>query len=130
MPFGPRKRPSGSQSLADRRRPTARERGYDHRWQIASKMFLKANPLCREHLKRGRLVRATQVDHIIPHRGNYELFWNKRNWQGLCIYCHSSKTAKEDGGFGHPRVTGHVEADRSATNESSSVELIDKKLDR
>ncbi|WP_353056028.1 hypothetical protein [Mesobacillus subterraneus] len=28
------------------------------------------------------------------------LFWNVHNWQSLCASCHSSKTVKEDGGFG------------------------------
>jgi 5-methylcytosine-specific restriction protein A len=41
------------------------------------------------------------VDHIIPHKGNMNLFWDKRNWQSMCGRCHSKKTAKEDGGFGN-----------------------------
>jgi 5-methylcytosine-specific restriction protein A len=28
------------------------------------------------------------------------LFWDSSNWQPLCHECHSSKTAREDGGFG------------------------------
>ena len=30
-----------------------------------------------------RLVKATVVDHIRPHRGDKELFWDKSNWQGF-----------------------------------------------
>lgn len=45
---------------------------------------------------------ATEVDHIIPHRGDQQLFWDTNNWQGLCKPCHSRKTAQEDGGFGQP----------------------------
>lgn len=44
---------------------------------------------------------GTVVDHIIPHRGNYDLFWNQDNWQTLCKLHHDQKTAREDGGFGH-----------------------------
>jgi predicted kinase len=40
------------------------------------------------------------VDHIIPHKGDYELFWDEGNWQTLCKRCHDVKTATEDGGFG------------------------------
>ena len=40
------------------------------------------------------------VDHIIPHRGDLEMFWNQLNHQALCKRCHDSKTAREDGGFG------------------------------
>lgn len=32
------------------------------------------------------------------------LFWDPSNWQPLCAGCHSTKTAKEDGGFGRPKT--------------------------
>ena len=35
------------------------------------------------------------VDHIIPHKGNLELFWDEDNLQALCKPCHDRKTAKE-----------------------------------
>jgi 5-methylcytosine-specific restriction protein A len=35
------------------------------------------------------------VDHIIPHRGNRELFWDTENWQALCTPCHNRKTKQE-----------------------------------
>lgn len=35
---------------------------------------------------------ATVVDHIVPHTGNADLFWDKDNLQGLCKGCHDSKT--------------------------------------
>ena len=42
---------------------------------------------------------ATIVDHKIPHRGNYELFWDSDNWQSLCKRCHDSgKKIKENSG--------------------------------
>lgn len=40
-------------------------------------------------------MEATVVDHIIPHRGNMELFWRRENWQPLCEKHHNVKTAKE-----------------------------------
>jgi len=40
------------------------------------------------------------LDHIHSHSGDYQLFWNVRNWQCLCKKCHDRKTAMEDGGFG------------------------------
>lgn len=43
---------------------------------------------------------ATVVDHIIPHRGNEELFWDEDNWQGLCKRCHDRKTWREKRGLG------------------------------
>nr|DAE96978.1 MAG TPA: HNH endonuclease [Caudoviricetes sp.] len=54
----------------------------------------------------GEIVPATEVDHIIPHRGDQKLFWDMSNWQALCHNCHSAKTAREDGGFGNKRGSG------------------------
>ena len=79
----------------EERRGSAAERGYDSKWQKARRVFLDANPLCAECGRRGRTVRATVVDHIIPHRGDQRLFWDRSNWQPLCRKCHDRKTARE-----------------------------------
>lgn len=78
---------------ADERRGTAAERGYDSKWREARKGFLAAHPLCAECLKEGRHTAATVVDHIIPHRGDKRLFWDRNNWQPLCGRHHAIKTA-------------------------------------
>jgi 5-methylcytosine-specific restriction protein A len=80
--------------------------GYGARWQRASKQFLRENPLCRECGNRTPPIikGSQQVDHIIPHRGDMTLFWDRKNWQALCRSCHSRKTATEDGGFGRARL--------------------------
>ena len=44
---------------------------------------------------------ATVVDHIIPHKGDMDIFWDEDNWQPLCKRCHDQKTATENGGFGN-----------------------------
>ena len=77
-------------------RASASVRGYDGRWKKARIRFLKAHPLCVECQKQGRLVRATVVDHITPHRGDAKLFWDESNWQSLCKSCHDHKTMTED----------------------------------
>lgn len=80
---------------------------YDHRWRRAAKLFLMEHPLCQCHeCKAGELqvTVATVVDHIVPHRGNRALFWDRSNWQSMAKPCHDKKTATEDGGFG--RVKG------------------------
>jgi len=41
---------------------------------------------------------ATVVDHITPHKGDNDLFWDRANWQSLCESCHNRKTAAEDMG--------------------------------
>lgn len=85
-------------------RGTARERGYTTQWDKARNGFLAKHPLCVECLKHGRTTAFTvdrngrawpnEVDHIVPHKGDQELFWEPENWQTLCKRCHSSKTAR------------------------------------
>lgn len=71
-------------------------RGYDRYWQKARSRFLKAHPLCEKCRVQGKLVKATVMDHIIPHRGDEKLFWDEGNWQSLCKPCHDKKTMTED----------------------------------
>lgn len=88
---------------ADERRGSSTERGYGYKWQKARDGFLKKNPLCVHHLENNQVERSTVVDHIVPHKGDQTLFWDRTNWQALCKPCHDAKTAREDGGFGHGR---------------------------
>ena len=61
------------------------------RWRKASKRYLSNNPLCTMHQQEGFSRIATVVDHIKPHNGNVDLFWDEDNWQGLCAPCHSGR---------------------------------------
>lgn len=90
----------------DAQRGTSSERGYSYAWQQAREGFLRKHPLCAKHEKRGEVVAATVVDHIKPHRGDKDLFWDRTNWQPLCKRCHDIKTATEDGGFGRAKGRG------------------------
>lgn len=87
-----------TQRKQDVERGSASERGYDARWRRLRLAFLLQHPLCEECQRQGRLVAATDVDHIIPRRqgGSDEAY----NLQALCHECHSRKTATEDGGWG------------------------------
>lgn len=76
----------------DRMRGGASARGYDTRWREARAIFLKQHPLCAFCLAEGKIVPATVVDHIIPHRGDQRLFWDQTNWESLCKECHDKKT--------------------------------------
>ena len=77
-------------------RAFASERGYGARWQKARKKFLETNPFCVKCFDEGILTKATVVDHIKPHRGDPDLFWNVSNWQPLCEHHHNVKTMTED----------------------------------
>lgn len=56
---------------------------------------MQEHPLCRMCLSMGQTQPAQCVDHIQPHRGNKQLFWDESNWQPLCNSCHSAKTRRE-----------------------------------
>lgn len=75
---------------------SAGSRGYGAAWNKARKCYLETHPLCVECLKQGRYIKATDIDHIKPHRGDSVLFWDQNNWQSLCYRHHSIKTRNED----------------------------------
>ena len=75
-------------------RDSANKRGYSARWQKARLRYLREHPLCVECLSVGVVEPAEVVDHIEPHRGNYDLFWNEDNWQSLCLMHHNKKTGE------------------------------------
>jgi 5-methylcytosine-specific restriction enzyme A len=78
------------------KRPSARKRGYTTRWGKAARRFLKHHPTCaRFGIDPKCKGLSEQVDHIVPHKGDLRLFWDRRNWQGLCKPCHSRKTLAE-----------------------------------
>jgi len=72
---------------------------YNRRWEKARRLYLIEHPTCVECAKHNRITPATEVDHIVPHKGDPVIFWNTDNWQALCKPCHSRKTASDDGGF-------------------------------
>ena len=84
------------QASRESQRGSAAARGYGRRWQRARRQFLLENPVCQcGDLECQRP--ATEVDHIQPHRGDYDLFWDEANWQALTKACHSRKTRREGG---------------------------------
>jgi 5-methylcytosine-specific restriction enzyme A len=67
------------------------------RWREISRQFLKEHPICC------RCGAPAQIaDHIRPHRGDEELFYDPDNLQPLCWKCHSAKTLAENGYFRSP----------------------------
>lgn len=73
-------------------RPSASERGYDHRWKAIRKSFLQRHPLCAECMKNNKAVRAVDVHHIKPlaEGGTHA----EDNLMQLCHSCHSKITRR------------------------------------
>lgn len=75
---------------ADKRRLSASQRGYGHKWQVESKAFLALPE--NSHCACGCGRKADMVDHKIPHKGDQKLFWSRSNWQPMAgSPCHNSR---------------------------------------
>ena len=97
----PHSRKAKAHKPKEQERQSSAQRGYGYRWQQARAGYLAKHPLCVICKAKGAIEPATDLDHIVPHKGDMDLFWDRANWQGLCHPCHSAKTAREDGGFGN-----------------------------
>jgi 5-methylcytosine-specific restriction protein A len=68
------------------------------RWARLRAKALAKQPFCPECEAAGRPVTdTTDVDHVIPHRGDPVKFW-EGPLQALCASCHSTKTRRESRG--------------------------------
>ena len=95
--------------VVERQRGSAHQRGYTSRWAAYSKARLRTHPLCEcPDCQAGalRVRAATVTDHIVPHKGDMHLFWDKKNHRSMAKECHDRKTATEDGGFGNAQAGG------------------------
>jgi 5-methylcytosine-specific restriction enzyme A len=87
-------------SATEKRRPSARQRGYDRAWEGASTAWLAlpGHELCACGCGR----RADMIDHKVAPKGDMRLFWDRSNWQPMNRRCNSRKAASREGGFGNP----------------------------
>lgn len=69
-----------------------------NRWQKKRRMFLHREPLCSMCVDEGKVVAATIVDHVVPHRGDPHLFWNGE-LQSLCKWHHDNVKTIRDRGY-------------------------------
>lgn len=65
------------------------------RWERKRQALFAAQPLCVKCLEVEEVTIADTADHIIPHRGNPDLFWNG-DLQPLCAACHSRDKQREE----------------------------------
>src|SRR5947208_1619432 len=75
-----------------------------YRWKQRRAAQLRAQPTCAWCKQRGVDRVATVAHHIIPHRGDYALFWHGE-LASLCASCHDIDAQRmEGGGKARPRV--------------------------
>ncbi|WP_235911619.1 HNH endonuclease [Mesorhizobium xinjiangense] len=90
--FRPKHMPSRQEQRRehDQRRGSARERGYTTAWDKAARGFKRSHPLCLGCHAVGRVKPTEVVDHVVPHRGDNALFWDRTNWQASCHWHHDA----------------------------------------
>lgn len=65
------------------------------RWRrMRAWVLTHVDPLCRACAQHDQVTPSTEVDHIVPHRGDEAEFWDWNNVQGLCASCHGAKTQR------------------------------------
>ena len=69
---------------------------YNRRWRGYRAQYLRQHPVCVMCRETGRINSASVVDHIIPHKGDYQLFWDKENHQSLCKPCHDRHKQRQE----------------------------------
>jgi 5-methylcytosine-specific restriction endonuclease McrA len=66
-------------------------RWYDkRRWKRMARIQLQQHPFCKMCLQQGKIVLASVVDHVIPHKGDHQAFWFGE-LQSLCRRCHDGR---------------------------------------
>jgi hypothetical protein len=71
---------------------------YGRAWQKRARLQLRQHPLCAICLQDSKVVPAQCADHVTPHRGDINIFWQSK-LRSLCWACHSSeKQILEKGG--------------------------------
>jgi len=71
------------------------------RWQQLRKEMLSKQKWCQCPHHKGKFVPGEVVDHIIPHKGDTKLFFDRNNLQVLSASCHNGpKQSSEKGGRG------------------------------
>lgn len=95
-------------------RPSAAKRGYTARWQKARAAYLRQHPLCVPCERAGLTTPATVVHHVIPHRGDYALFWDEANFEARCRVCHTDAQG--------PEATGRRETYRGAALDGTPLD--------
>lgn len=65
-------------------------------WRRVRESHLRLEPLCRYCLPAS--VPGYAVDHIVPHRGDVDLFFDPENLQTLCLTHHNQKILADNRG--------------------------------
>lgn len=111
----------------DQRRGSASDRGYTGKWTKSSNTHKRNNPLCIGCLAVDVIRPVYVTDHIIPHQGNSELFWDTSNWQSSCAWHHDKVKQILERMWGNGQITANELRLDSGTAKRLTRELMGKK---
>jgi 5-methylcytosine-specific restriction enzyme A len=100
-------------------RPNASGRGYGGSWKAAAAKFKHAHPYCLGCAALNRKVATEVVDHVVPHRGDQEVFWNKAMWQPACRWHHDVVKKKLE----HLYLQGSIAAEALWLDSGAAVSI-------
>ena len=66
------------------------------RWSNLRKIVLAEEPYCARCAAEGIVKPSDTVNHIRPHKGDFELFWDRDNLEGVCASHHSGDIQREE----------------------------------
>ena len=67
-------------------------------WATLSQQVLQEDGACVICRQLGKISATEEIDHVIPHKGDFDLFTDIDNLWGLCKPCHAIKTGMESNG--------------------------------
>jgi 5-methylcytosine-specific restriction protein A len=108
-----------AQAEHDARRGSARERGYTHRWDEQALAYRRQYPLCAGCEAIGKVVAAEVVDHIVPHKGDATLMWDRANWQSACGWHHDVVKQRLE----HMHAQGLIDASSLDLKSKKAIDL-------
>lgn len=103
----------------DARRGSARERGYTPRWDREAAAYKRDNPLCVGCEAIGKVVACDVVDHVLPHKGDQHLMWDRANWQSACRWHHDVVKQRLEQLY----AAGRIDASSLSLKSKKSIEL-------
>ena len=121
MPMMPKTHRAPTPHEIYERRGNRHEQGYTNRWARVAHHFLREHPVCVLCSAADRVTAATLVDHVIPHRGDDDLFWRESNWQALCAPCHNGPKRRADLLAARLAAGGAVPTPRGASKKVAAV---------
>jgi len=65
-------------------------------WRRLRAEVLAADPLCWYCQEANKIIAADTVDHIVPHKGDETLFWERSNLRSCCTSCHNHLASIKD----------------------------------